>query len=38
MDNDLLVYYGDAIKAERTDDGVKVGGYLVRFGGAGSVE
>jgi HK97 family phage major capsid protein len=29
---DELIYYGDAIKAEQTEFGVKLGGYLVRFG------
>ena len=29
-----VIYYGDAIKAEQTPNGVKLGGYLVRFGDA----
>lgn len=32
-EQEQLIYYGDAVKAERIDTGVKVGGYLVRFGG-----
>lgn len=32
LDN-TVVYAGEAVKATRTDSGVKVGGYLVRYGG-----
>lgn len=32
-ENEIVIYYGDTVKATRTDDGVKVGGYLVRYGG-----
>ena len=31
---DELIYWGDEIKAEQTEQGVKLGGYLVRFGDA----
>ena len=31
---DELIYWGDEIKAEETEQGVKLGGYLVRFGDA----
>lgn len=33
FDDDMLIQFGDAVKAERTDAGLKVGGYLVRFTG-----
>ena len=29
---DEVIYWGDAVKAEQTEKGVKLGGYLVRFG------
>ena len=32
--DEIIVVLGDAIKATRTDDGVTLGGYLVRFGSA----
>lgn len=31
--DDTLILFGGPIKAERIEDGVKLGGYLVRFGG-----
>jgi hypothetical protein len=30
-DEDAVIQYGETVKAVRTDDGVKVGGYLIRF-------
>lgn len=32
-ENEIVIYYGDTVKATRADDGVHVGGYLVRYGG-----